>query len=66
MSTHKFTVTVDGKMVAEVEGSDRGQARHEAVHYLLQYANDGKAAIQGVTHQDYEQYLKPVGVGVHE
>lgn len=63
--SHKFTVKIGDEVWAEVEGTDRGQALHEAMHYLLQAAADGsKAKIEGVTPEDYNTYLKPVGVVV--
>lgn len=36
-----FTVTQEGQVVAEGEGPDEADARREAMHYAIMYAQDG-------------------------
>lgn len=42
-----FEVWQDGIMVASASANDKERARREAMHYLMQYAQNGPATLCG-------------------
>ena len=61
VKTHTFSVWQDGIKVAAVTSDDRIEALREALHYLMQYSQDGKAELRGVTPEDWAALNAPRG-----